>query len=102
MSDQAKGAPMAAAAVLVVGAMVVGALWGGGLPLIASSQTRLIEQQVILDSMKQLKTAIDAKRSPAEICVYARMVSAAMIQANDSAKLADFSKTEQRICSGSP
>lgn len=102
MPEQPKATPLAVGITLVVFAALAGFFWAGGIPLIAGGQINLIEQQVILDSMKQLKTAIDAKRSPAEVCAYARMVSTAMIQANDSAKLADFTKTEQRLCTGFP
>lgn len=97
-AEDKKTSPLLAAGSLVVSAAVIGGLWGGGLPLLAGKQQEVIEQQVVLDAMRQLNTAIEAKREPVEICVYAQMVSAAMIQAKDSAKLADFTPMEKKFC----
>ncbi len=96
--EEKKSSPVVAAVSLIVSAAVIGGAWGGGIPLLADKQQEVIEQQVVLDAMKQLNTAITAKRDPVQLCVYAQMVSAAMIQAKDSAKLAEFTPIEKKFC----
>lgn len=97
-----KTAPLVAALSVLLSAVVVGGAWGGvfgvGVPLLAGEHIKVVEQQMIGDALGQLKTAVDAKRDPMQICMYAQMVSTAMIQAKDSAALANFMPTERRFC----
>lgn len=68
-----------------------------GATTVASTGMDMIEQRLILDAMQQLNTALPLN-DPIRTCVYAQQVTAAMIMAKDSVKLAQFAPTEKRLC----
>jgi len=82
----------------IVGASFVGFLWSRGIPLLADKQTGLLEKQAALEAIKEFNMVVKAQRPYAEQCVYASIVVASLIQAEDSVNLAKFAPTEKNVC----
>ncbi len=83
---------------VIFGGALLGWFLSDGFPSLVAGQQSSIEQQVVVDAMKQMNTAIEGRVDPIQVCVYAQMVTAAIIQAKDSAKLAQFQPTQERLC----
>lgn len=84
--------------ITIVGAGFVGVLWGGGIPLLADKQMNVFEQQASLEAMKQFNMVVKAKRPYSEQCVYASILVASLIQAEDSVTLAKVAPIEKNVC----
>ena len=63
----------------------------------AEAEITRIERQVVNDQIEQLKIAVK-HGSPADICVQAGIVTAALLQANDEAGYAEWKKVERKAC----
>ncbi|MCO4101077.1 MAG: hypothetical protein HEQ38_20490 [Gemmatimonas sp.] len=96
--EKPKASPLQAVLSLVMAGALGAWVYFDAFPRLAADQRAQIEEQVTIDAMQQLNTAISGGASDTQICVYAQMVSAAIIQAKDSARLKEFKPTEERLC----